>query len=1073
MSKNYYTVSYNYIVGKIQNLSQDDIKGINALPIGYLYSIYILSNPWLLSYDTISNLNNYNIWKIKPIEFIDFVKEVSIKDGFSVVYPTFFKRVKQGLDKKLLKVYDKLKHKLGYDELNLFVSLSEQDEEYKNFLLDIDANKRNSKVTKKDLNKIIPKEELNVSITNDNVYYSKIPDKYYSDEWVLIDVRDHSKNFNEIILHFRNIKNNFRESIVVSKSKWDYFYIPTEKIASSILSPDKLKLIKNGSLKKNYNVIYDAISPKQKVITDYFYVKKKESYYQPKVLYFDIEVGSGKEFGALDTVNTPLPITYISLVTENRNICLILNGNKNNEVLYLQPLDVETECYYYNGNEKRMLTDFINMIYDIDPDIITSWNGFFYDYPYVYNRMTKLGLANLFTKHPRFNFPGKFTIESGKYSDARWTFYILTDMMNVYKSLQFSEKQSWTLDYISELELGSDNKKLTMPESNAPVEEWIAYNVQDSIVMKKIDHKVNGHNYIFMMMKLAKTYWEASLYSKGLITAFLASYAKENNIVLRTVDYNVVKKSTNSFFDSLVGGFNQSTTGGLFRWMVDYDASSMYPSLIRTFNIGPNTLRLTIHYKDALRILQGNYKSNEKIEVIVNEMDLINNKVEEWTISKLLKTIKKNRYYLLPSGGIFCNHEEEKSIYYVILTNLYNKRQYIRKNELKDKDGNVITAKHVEQLAIKIAMNSFFGVFGYKQFIFYNLTNANSITMSGRLFIKTIMMAIEDYYTHKKQNKKINITIDRIRKYIADPNFKITEQDTFMHHKYAIYADTDGAAICYEEFMPSENKASLAEQLENIQPLIKESEEIINKICYLDNQLLKFIDQDEYQFMTFKKEWITYKGLFYDKKKKRYILNVIKEDKSTGDIQLELSYTGVDIKRSEYPDLLKEKLKDLLRYLMQYSSSINMSEFFLKIDNVTKEFTLLLQNRKSDLCKIVNFSKDLSSYKNLPQHIDAMLLYNYLTGQEYFKHGVKGKIIYIKSIRYDLLPSNIDPNFISKKFRANSLAFPFDFEYVPDFVEIDINTMLKKVWIERYESIFEPIFLTVSEDESFDDFDFF
>lgn len=91
------------------------------------------------------------------------------------------------------------------------------------------------------------------------------------------------------------------------------------------------------------------------------------------------------------------------------------------------PDDYTVNLYIYN-DEKQLIIDTWNKIHEYDPDILTSWNGDNFDYPYMYNRCCVLfGEENVPKIMSRF---GQITKKGNR---IQFFEYTIADLLYMYK----------------------------------------------------------------------------------------------------------------------------------------------------------------------------------------------------------------------------------------------------------------------------------------------------------------------------------------------------------------------------------------------------------------------------------------------------------------------------------------------------------------------------------------------------------------------------------------------------------------------------------------------------------------
>lgn len=922
-------------------------------------------------------------------------------------------------------------------------------------------------------------------LTDGKIYaYNKLPKKFYEPEWVLLDIT--KDGFKTVIHSFRNTETNEKVIRKVNAGEFDYYYIakdhtaiskPSVKVSDVYCKKGPWKYSPDKNIIERYNktTIFEGdISTDDKAVTDYYYTTKEEKSYLPQVFRYDIEHDISNFHGT--DITAPYKVTYISAEYNGEYYMWILESDKvdfrestyeayddglpdkKTKKVKTYPKTRKLHIFEFGNNESFLIQHFWYTLCKVcNPDIMTGWNNLGFDFPYMINRSKRLNYYQS-NEHECTRFKcGKIIdmlegmgisyscpSEEDRWTPANLTGIIVSDLQRLYEDQHQNSLESYALNFIADLELGLGKKPF--PAADASRDEWIVYNLWDTELMELIDYKVQATNYRFFLSKIAKGTWNGVAANASIVSSLLLFEAKTNGNVLRTS--KLASISTNKYIDKFPGGFTQTNKGGLFEMLVDYDGKAMYPSLMRTFNIGPNTLRYTMPPKDAHSIMTNNfYDENKEVKVYKAELyfqDGCELGYEMMPLGDIAKMVKERNYIITPSGAIFCSMEEEKSILYDILNTLCNERDRV-KSQMYDSDGNKDIAKYNKQLALKVSANAFFGVFGFATFFYYNTTMATAITTTGRMMIKCIMHSIENRY--QKNGRSL---LDSARSVDV---FQVRD----LNFKYTIYADTDGCVIQFGDILKELGITSLEEKLKwaeaELIPLNKYIRGVVDEIYTYFNQ-----NEPSARFMYFKEDFYANKGLFYPDKHKYYAIHLIREN---GKDQDHVEYRGIAVRKSTYPKIVKEKLIHLLDIVLG-KEDVNVDVILNKISQIEDEFYGYCNDRKKItlLGTPTKLGGPFESYKARPQNVDAMSLWNAINKREDFRALSKGYLFNIASIDFNHPSLNLTEDEIIKiksTHRMTSICVPLDVEELPEWINVDIKSMIDKVWTTPYTNILGPV----------------
>lgn len=305
----------------------------------------------------------------------------------------------------------------------------------------------------------------------------------------------------------------------------------------------------------------------------------------------DIRIGNlDIEAFSLDTENTPAPVLAITLKIKDKFYvfgCQEFNP-ANPDIVY-------KKC----KNETELLKEFVKFWSSDYVDIITGYNITNYDLPYLVNRITKV-CGEFFAKKlsPWDRFSQRSVTLMGEVKQVLSISGIaILDYYELYKKFAPNNRQeSYKLDYIAYVELGE--RKLSYEEYKSLVklyeenfEKFMQYNIQDVNLVDKLDEKLHLIELALSIAYRSKVNFE-EVFGKVKIwdNLLFDEMVKHKTVVPPRVE---VDKET-----QYVGAYVKEPIPGFHRWVVSLDLNSLYPNLIRTFNISPETIREE-YFKDV------------------------------------------------------------------------------------------------------------------------------------------------------------------------------------------------------------------------------------------------------------------------------------------------------------------------------------------------------------------------------------------------------------------------------------------------------------------------------------------
>lgn len=769
----------------------------------------------------------------------------------------------------------------------------------------------------------------------------------------------------------------------------------------------RYKFLKDSGIKR----VFENIPLPQQFLVDTYWKTNEELEFNKhpiKTMFIDIETYSPDTFPDIINANHTVNVitVYDSLSDKFITWGLKEYTNTQDDVTYVKCAD-----------EKDLFKAFIQHL-EIDyPDILSGWNSEFFDIPYIVNRCRRiLGDEWVDRLSPTGNVYSR-TIR-GQFGQEQVKWYIegvsLIDYLDVYKKFTQGLRESYKLDAIGEAELGQNKVEFgNMNLATLSDDDWqtfVDYNIQDVRLLKHLEVKLKYIELIRMLAYTGLTTFEAAMGALSVINGATAIRGRRRNQIIHTFIRNEdTGKNPGAYVGEPLNGFQEN--------IVSFDANSLYPNVMISLNISPETK-------------VGKIEEKTDKDVTIRH---VNGKTFTLPMSNFIKFVHDEEIAISRANVLFT--QKRKGVMPEILDEYYSKRVEIKKEltALKhaySKNKNKATKVKIDQLdskqlCIKIFINSIYGYFGNKHAPFGDDDIAASITLTGQSVIKKSNDLLKNYIT-----ERVNIT------------------DEAVLNGCVIYNDTDSSYISIKsvidntdiEFKGPDGKLTAAVHTE-----VQNIEDYLNK--HIKIWGAKNLNSKDCRFV-FKREVIADVGVFLQKK--RYVMHILDDEGIEMD---KYKYTGVEVVRSTMPAAIKPYVKNIIETML---STQDITKTNNVLNEAYKTFKSLPVEDIAFVSGIKNYEKYASECdgfktgKGMPGHAKAAYYHNILLKKfnienEYESIGSGDKVRYF---------------YVEKPNAYNIGNVAYKYYYPDQFKEvfhIDYEKMFEKIIFSAIERFYENV----------------
>tara|TARA_B100001113_G_scaffold295529_1_gene252758 strand:- start:5574 stop:8237 length:2664 start_codon:yes stop_codon:yes gene_type:complete len=775
-------------------------------------------------------------------------------------------------------------------------------------------------------------------------------------------------------------RNSKGERVFVDYPARYVFYYPdargkhrsmTGEVLQKIQCSTSKDFIKEQRIRSNKKLYENDINPVFRCLEENYLGKET-----PKlnVVFFDIEVDFDPERGYSTTDDPFMPITaiscYMSWTDQLVTFAKIPKG------MNMATATIQTERFDNTmlfDNEKEMLDAFLTLIEDAD--IISGWNSEGYDIPYTVGRIQKV-LSSDDTRRLCFwgEKPKRRMFE--KYGREQLSYDLIgrvhLDLLELYRKYTYEERHSFRLDAIGEHELG---EKKTVYEGsldklyNEDFGLFIEYNRQDVNLLAKLEKKLK-------FIELAN---EIAHQNTVLLQTTMGAVAVTEQAIVNEAHRRGMQVPGRKFRDkdaepvTAAGAYVATPKKGVQDWIGSVDINSLYPSVIRALNMGPETIvgqirpvitsaeinRAKAQKKSFASAWDGQFgcweyqavmKQDRATEIVLDWADGTSVKMSAAQLYEII--FDGNNQWMLSANGTIFTYEFE-GIIPGLLKRWYAERQEMQRKKAACGDNEIERAYwDKRQLVKKINLNSLYGAILNPGCRFFDMRIGQSVTLTGRCITRHMGAKINEIVAGKYDHTGESI----------------------------VYGDTDSVYFsAYKTLKKDIDAGNIEWNKESVIALYDKIAEETNVTFPGFMQKAFHCPKSRGEVIKGGREIVASKGLFITKKRYAVLYYDIEGERvDVAGKEGKVKAMGLDLKRSDTPVFVQDFLSDILYMVLTGNTEEEVLEAITEFRQKFKQmpgWEIGSPKRANNMTKYTA-AEEKQGRANMPGHVRASMNWN-------------------------------------------------------------------------------------------------
>ena len=705
------------------------------------------------------------------------------------------------------------------------------------------------------------------------------------------------------------------------------------------------------------------------------------------VAFFDIEVDFDPERGYASPEDAFMPITSVSVYLQwmETMVCFAIPP----KTLSMEEAEKAIEGIpnvMLFKKESEMLDAFLDVIQEAD--VLSGWNSEGFDIPYTVNRITKtlskedtkrLCLWNQYPKKREYEKFGKTSVTYDLIGRVH------VDSLELYRKYNYEERHTYRLDAIGELEIG-ENKTVYDGSLDALYNNnfrtFIEYNIHDTALLDKLDKKLKFIDLANTIAHENTVLIQTTMGAVAVTEQGIINEAHRRGFIVP----NRIRREPGS--EPAAGAYVAYPKKGIHEWIGSVDLNSLYPSVIRALNMGPETIvgqlrqdgtkaRIEAEMakgKSFASAWEGQFGSVEYEAVMAKEVG--RQLTIDWeegggedtlSAAQVYDLIyESNQPWMLSANGTIFTHEKEGIIPGLL------KRWYKERKEMQGKMRDAISANNPieeeywakRQLVKKILLNSLYGAILNPGCRFFDNRIGQSTTLSGRAIVKHMAAKINEIITGEYDHTGKSI----------------------------VYGDTDSTYFsAYSTLKDEIDAGNIPWDRESVMNLY----DTIGDNC--NTTFPKFMmdafhcPKSRSDVIAAAREIVATKGLFITKKRYAVLYYDIEGKRTDVDGKDgKIKAMGLDLKRSDTPVIIQEFLNEVLTRVLAGAEQQNVLDYITEFRTEFKARPGWEKGSPKRANKVTEYqAKEKKQGKaNMPGHVRASINWNTLKRMNDDKYSI-------------------------------------------------------------------------------------